>query len=79
MQLASEGDASEQTRYCFDIYDLNSDGYISRKDCNFTFVHASVQFDLVAVGHVAWMETDFSLIVQGGDADNAEGEVDLNI
>ena len=53
MQLASEGDASEQTRYCFDIYDLNSDGYISRKDCNFTFVHASVQFDLVAVGHVA--------------------------
>ena len=24
------GDLSEQTRYCFDIYDLNSDGYISR-------------------------------------------------
>jgi Ca2+-binding EF-hand superfamily protein len=22
----------EQTRYCFDIYDLNSDGYISREE-----------------------------------------------
>ena len=32
LQFESEGDTSEQTRYCFDIYDLNSDGYISRKD-----------------------------------------------
>ena len=26
------GTEFEQTRYCFDIYDLNDDGYISREE-----------------------------------------------
>ena len=68
------GDESEQTRYCFDIYDLNSDGYISRKGSIWYFPHI-FKF---AANH-ALVETDFSLIVQGGDAYNAQGEIYLNI
>ena len=41
-----EGSDDELTRFCFDIYDLNEDGYISReemmlllKDCMFKASH----------------------------------------
>ena len=66
------GDLSEQTRYCFDIYDLNSDGYISRSLKRF---QSSCQYFSLLQEVLRSKLT--SLTVQGGDADDAEGEAEL--
>ena len=70
--LNCAGDLSEQTRYCFDIYDLNSDGYISRSLKRF---ESSCQYFSLLQEVLRSKLT--SLTVQGGDADDAEGEEEL--